>query len=149
MLAGLGVVDGQQGRYESATENYRQALSLAIQIGDRPSEVEAHNGAGAVLLAAGQPGQARAQHSAALALARRIGDKYEQARAHDGLALTYRVTGDHGRARHHWEHALALFTVLGAPETDDVGTQLTALESEGTGASRRLAARQIPALRRR
>jgi len=149
VLAGLGVVEGQQGRYESATENYHQALSLAIQIGDRPGEVEAHNGAGAVLLAAGQPGQARAQHRAALALARRIGDKYEQARAHDGLALTYRATGDHGRARYHWEHALALFTVLGAPETDDVGTRLTALESERTGASRRLAARQIPALRRR
>jgi tetratricopeptide (TPR) repeat protein len=141
VLAGLGVVDGRQGRYERAAENYRQALRLAIQIGDRPGEVEAYNGTGAVLLAAGQPGQARAQHSAALALASRIGDKYEQARAHDGLALTYRVTGDHGRARHHWEHALALFTVLGAPETDDVGTQLTALESEGPGASRKLAAR--------
>jgi DNA-binding SARP family transcriptional activator/tetratricopeptide (TPR) repeat protein len=141
VLAGLGVVDGRQGRYETAAENYRQALRLAIQIGDRPGEVEAYNGTGAVLLAAGQPGRARAQHSAALALASRIGDKYEQARAHDGLALTYRVTGDHGRARHHWEHALALFTVLGAPETDDVGTQLTALKSEGPGASRRLAAR--------
>ena len=141
VLAGLGVVDGRQGRYDRATENYRQALRLAIQIGDRPGEVEAYNGAGAVLLAAGQPGQARAQHSAALALASRIGDKYEQARAHDGLAHTYRVTGDHGRARHHWEHALVLFTVLGAPETDDVGTQLTAFESEGPGASRRLATR--------
>jgi DNA-binding SARP family transcriptional activator/tetratricopeptide (TPR) repeat protein len=141
VLAGQGVVDGRQGRYERAAENYRQALWLAIQIGDRSGEVEAYNGAGAVLLAAGKPGQARAQHNAALTLARCIGDKYEQARAHDGLALTYRVTGDHGRARHHWEHALALFTVLGAPETDDVGTQLTALESEDTGASRRLAAR--------
>jgi DNA-binding SARP family transcriptional activator/tetratricopeptide (TPR) repeat protein len=141
VLAGLGVVDGQQGRYDRAAENYRQALWLAIQIGDRPGEVEAHNGAGAVLLAAGQPGQARTQYSAALALAGRIGEKYEQARAHDGLALTYRATGDHGRARRHWEHALALFTVLGAAESDDVGNQLTALESEGAGASRRLAAR--------
>jgi DNA-binding SARP family transcriptional activator/tetratricopeptide (TPR) repeat protein len=141
VLAGLGVVDGRQGRYERAAENYRQALRLAIKIGDRPGEVEAYNGAGAILLAAGQPGQARAQHSAALALASRIGDRYEQARAHDGLALTYRVTGDRGRARHHWEHALALFTVLGAPETGDVGIQLTTLESEGPGASRRLAAR--------
>ena len=141
MLAGLGVVDRWQGRYERAAENYRQALRLAIQIGDRPGEVEAYNGTGAVLLAAGQPGQARAQHSAALALASRIGDKYEQARAHDGLALTYRIAGDHGRARHHWEHALALFTVLGAPETDDVGTQLTTLDSEGFRARGLLAAR--------
>jgi DNA-binding SARP family transcriptional activator/tetratricopeptide (TPR) repeat protein len=143
VLAGLGVVDGRQGRYETAAENYRQALRLAIQIGDRPGEVEAYNGAGAILLAAGQPGQALAQHSAALALASRIGDKYEQARAHDGLALTYRVTGEHGRARHHWEHALALFTVLGAPEADAVGTQLTALDSEGPRARARglLAAR--------
>ena len=54
-LAGLGIVDGRQGHYERAAENYRQAIRLAVQIGDRPGEVEAHNGAGAVLLAAGQP----------------------------------------------------------------------------------------------
>ena len=140
-LAGLGIVDGRQGRYERAAENYRQAIWLAVQIGDRPGEVEAHNGAGAILLAAGQPGQARAQHHAALALASRIGDKYEQARAHDGLARTYRATGGHLRAQRHWELALALFTVLGAPETDDVQAELTALGSEGSRAHRRLAAR--------
>ncbi len=128
-LAGLGVVDGRQGRYGRAAENYRQAIWLAVQIGDRPGEVEAHNGTGAVLLAAGQPGQARAQHHAALALASRIGDKYEQARAHDGLARTYRATGGHLRAQRHWELALALFTVLGAPEADDVQAELTALGS--------------------
>jgi DNA-binding SARP family transcriptional activator/tetratricopeptide (TPR) repeat protein len=140
-LAGLGIVDGNRGHYQRAAENYREALSLAIQIGDRPGEVEAHNGAGAILLAAGQPGQARAQHQAALALACRIGDRYEQARAHDGLAGTYRATGDHGRARQHWDHALALFTVLGAPETDDVQARLTTLDSEGLRALASLAAR--------
>ncbi len=140
-LAGLGIVDGRQGHYERAAENYRQAIWLAVQIGDRPGEVEAHNGAGAVLLAVGQPGQARAQHHAALALASRIGDKYEQARAHDGLARTYRAIGGHLRAQRHWELALALFTVLGAPETDDVQAELTALGSEGSRARGRLAAR--------
>jgi DNA-binding SARP family transcriptional activator/Tfp pilus assembly protein PilF len=140
-LAGLGIVDGRQGRYERAAENYRQAISLAVQIGDRPGEVEAHNGAGAVLLAVGQPGQARVQHHVALALASQIGDRYEQARAHDGLARTYRATAGHGQARRHFEHALALFTVLGAPETDDVQAQLTALGSAGPGARGRLAAR--------
>ena len=140
-LAGLGIVDGRQGRYERAAENYRQAIWLTVQIGDRPGEIEAHNGAGAVLLAAGQPGQARAQHHAALALASRIGDRYEQARAHDGLARTYRATGGHVRVRRHWEHALALFTALGAPETDDVLVQLTALGSESSPARGRLATR--------
>src|SRR5208282_3336674 len=101
----------------------------------------AHNGAGAVLLAVGQPGQARAQHHAALVLASRIGEKYEQARAHDGLARTYRATGGHVRARRHWELALALFTVLGAPETDDVEAQLAALGSAGFLACGRLARR--------
>ena len=140
-LTGLGIVDGRQGRYERAAENYRQAIWLAVRIGDRPGEIEAHNGAGAVLLAARQPGQARAQHHAALALASRIGDKYEQARAHDGLARAHRATGGHVRARRHWEHALALFTALGAPETDDVLVQLTALGSEGSPARGRLATR--------
>jgi DNA-binding SARP family transcriptional activator/tetratricopeptide (TPR) repeat protein len=134
-LAGLGIVDARRGRYERAAEHHRRAIWLAVQIGDRPGEVEAHNGAGTVLLAAGQPGQARAQHHAALALASRIGDKYEQARAHDGLARTYRAVGSHIRARHHWELALALFTVLGAPETDDVQAQLIALGGVKTAIS--------------
>ncbi len=140
-LAGLGIVGGQQGHYERAAENYRQAIWLAVQIGDRPGEVEGHNGAGTVMLAAGQPGQARAEHHAALTLASRIGDKYEQARAHDGLARTYRAVGGHLRAQRHWELALVLFTVLGAPETDDVRAELTALGSEGSRACGRLAAR--------
>ena len=131
VLAGLGHLDGLQGRYERAVENYRQALGLATRIGDRPGEVEARNGTGAALLAAGQPVQARAEHRAALALASRMGDKYEQARAHDGLAVTYHLTGGRGRARRHWQHALALFTVLGAPETGDVQDRLIALDSEG------------------
>ena len=81
MLAGLGVVDGRQGRYERAAENYRQASGWRTRSATGPVRSRP-NGAGAILLAAGKPGQARAQHSAALALASRIGDKYEQARAH-------------------------------------------------------------------
>jgi hypothetical protein len=45
------------------------------------------------------------------------------------------------RARQHWDHALALFTVLGAPETDDVQARLTTLDSEGLRALASLAAR--------
>ena len=93
---------------------------MASGIGDRPGEIEAHNGLGVVLLAAGHPEQAGAQHSAALALASGIGEKYEQARAHYGLAHAYHVTGDHGQARYHWKHALDLSDVLGAREEDDV-----------------------------
>jgi DNA-binding SARP family transcriptional activator/Tfp pilus assembly protein PilF len=128
-LIGLGIIDGQHGRYEQATGHYSQALALARGIGDRPGEVEAHNGIGDVLLATGRPGQACVHHSAALAVASRIGDKYEQARAHDGLARTHHVTCNPGQARHHWKRALALFTVIGAPESDDIRTQLTALDS--------------------
>jgi DNA-binding SARP family transcriptional activator/tetratricopeptide (TPR) repeat protein len=131
VLAGLGIVAGGLGHYERAAEYYREALSLAVRIGDRPGEVEAHNGAGVVLLAAGHPVRARAQHQAALTLASHIGDRYEQARAHDGLARGYLVTADPGRAWLHWQHALSLFAVLGAPETDDVRTELAALRPVG------------------
>ena len=59
---------------------------LLRRIGDRASEAEALNDLGQVLLAAGDPSEARAQHGQALELAEEIGDRYEQARAHDGIA---------------------------------------------------------------
>jgi DNA-binding SARP family transcriptional activator/Tfp pilus assembly protein PilF len=128
-LTGLGIIDGRQGRYEQAASHYRQALALANETGDRPGEVEAHNGIGDVLLAAGRASQASDHHTIALAVASRIGDKYEQARAHDGLGRTHHVAANPCQARHHWKHALELFTVIGAPEADDVRTRLSALDA--------------------
>ena len=84
--------------------------------GDRGGQAVVLNSAGETLLAAGQPGQARASHSAALGLARETGDRYQQARAHRGLAEAFEAIGQPGRARQHWQQALAEYTTLGVPE---------------------------------
>ena len=70
-----------------------QALALFRESGDRTGEAEALNGVGEILLATGQPDEARAEHAAALALASQIGDAYEQARAHRGLSAALDATG--------------------------------------------------------
>jgi tetratricopeptide (TPR) repeat protein/transcriptional regulator with XRE-family HTH domain len=123
-LVGIGDAYRRQGRFQQAIRHQRQALALFSEFGDRSGEAEAHNGLGEAFLATGRPGYAREQHTTALRLARQIGDQDQQARAHNGLAYVYQAARDHDCARRQWEQALALFTVLGAPEADEVRAQL-------------------------
>jgi tetratricopeptide (TPR) repeat protein len=96
------------------------------EMGDRSSEAETLNSLGDVLLATGQPGDARAQHAAALGLAGQVGDRYEQARAHYGLARVCDAAGDPSRALPHWRQALALYAELSAPEAGQIRARLAA-----------------------
>jgi tetratricopeptide (TPR) repeat protein/transcriptional regulator with XRE-family HTH domain len=126
VLANLGILDLRQGRCQQATSSLQQALELFRQTGDRSGEAEALNGLGEVLLATGEPDGARTQHASALALTTGTGDKYEQARAHHGLARCCHAAGDLGPSRQHLNQALTLYTNLGAPEADQIRTQLAA-----------------------
>jgi DNA-binding SARP family transcriptional activator/tetratricopeptide (TPR) repeat protein len=125
-LSYLGRIEQEQGRYSEALGHERQALELFREYGERAGEVMALNGLGEALCAMGRPGDARAQHAAALELAVQIGEKYEQANAHNGLGRAYSATGDSGQARHHWQEALTLYAHLGAPQADQVRTDLAA-----------------------
>jgi DNA-binding SARP family transcriptional activator len=133
VLQNLGHTHREQARFWQAAGLHRQALAIVREIGDRSFEAEALNSLGETLTQAGLAGQARAQHYDALILACQTGVRYEQARAHDGLASTFHASGDLGQARCHWEQALALYTDLGAPEADQVRTQLTAAEAADHG----------------
>ena len=47
------------------------------------------------------------------------------------VASRVAVTGSCcGQARHHWQQALTLYTQLGAPEADQVRSELSALEAK-------------------
>jgi Flp pilus assembly protein TadD len=94
-------------------------------MGDPAGEANTLNCLGEILLALGEPDQARAQHVDALDLARRIGDKDEQARAHDGLACAHQAASELVSARRHWELALALHIELGAPDADRIRAHLS------------------------
>jgi tetratricopeptide (TPR) repeat protein len=124
-LASLGevmlVLDGG----ERAVRYFQPALALCQQIGDRAGEAQARNGLGEALLAAGHPGQAHAEHTTALKVASQIGDTYQQARAHQGLGRVVGYAGDPGGVRPHWRQAITLYTVLGAPEADELRSALT------------------------
>jgi hypothetical protein len=48
-----------------------------------------------------------------------------QARAHRGLARACEALGDTLQARHHWQEALTGYAAVGAPEADDIRTQLS------------------------
>jgi DNA-binding SARP family transcriptional activator/Flp pilus assembly protein TadD len=134
-LATLGIAALRQGHCQQATGHLRQAVALFRETDDRSGEAQALNGLGEVLLATGQPSEARTQHATALELAVRIGNKYEQARAHDGLGRSYHAISDASRGRSHWQEALTLYTVLDAPEADQVRAQLTT-SGHGSGKSK-------------
>ena len=132
VLANLGIIDLRQGRCQEATSSLRHSLDLFRETGDRSGEAEALNGLGQVFLAMGQPDHAFTQHATALALTSETGDKYELARAHHGLARCCHAAGDSGLGRHHLKQALTLYSALGAPEADQIRTQLAAF-SRGRG----------------
>jgi hypothetical protein len=82
------------------------ALELYREIGNRSGEAVPLNSLGEILLATGQPGNARAQHTTALGLAEQISGKLQQARAHNGLGHAYQATGDIGKASDPWRMRL-------------------------------------------
>jgi DNA-binding SARP family transcriptional activator/tetratricopeptide (TPR) repeat protein len=124
-LVDLGLVDLWQGRYRQAADHHQRALDLFREIGDRSGEAVALNGLGEVLLVTAEPAHAQVQHAKALDLASQTSGIYEQARAHNGLARLHDAAGDHARAHRHWQEALTRYTLLGAPEAEQVRARLT------------------------
>ncbi len=53
-----------------------------------------------------------------------------QASVHSDLAESHHSAGQAMQARLHWQQALHLYTQLGAPEADQVRSQLSGLEAE-------------------
>jgi len=69
-----------------ATAHYRQALTLAEELGMRPLQAHCHRGLGTLYAQAGRPEQARTALSTAIALYQDVGMAFWLARAEAALA---------------------------------------------------------------
>jgi DNA-binding SARP family transcriptional activator/uncharacterized protein HemY len=125
ILLKLGELYLELGRHEEAAANIERSLAMCRATGIRILEADGFNGLGDVLLRTGQPGQARAHYASALRLASEITSPLVTARAHAGLARACEALGDTLQARHHWQEALTGYAAVGAPEADDIRTQLS------------------------
>jgi tetratricopeptide (TPR) repeat protein/transcriptional regulator with XRE-family HTH domain len=129
----LGDVSVRQGNFRQAIGYYEQALPLFRQAGYQHGETMTFHALAEALQGAGRQAAARAALAAALRLAAETGNTYEQASAHRDLAASHHSAGEHDQARHHWQQALTLYTQLGAPEADQIRTQLAAAPPLETG----------------
>jgi DNA-binding SARP family transcriptional activator/Tfp pilus assembly protein PilF len=112
-LNGLGVIDGQQDRYQQAVSRLRQALALYRQAGDQTGEARARNNLGLVEGRRGRYQQAARHYEQALALFRDTGDRTGQARALGNLGVIDRRQGRYPQAARHHQQALALYRQAG------------------------------------
>ena len=112
-LNGLGLIDGQQDRYQQAAGHLRQALALYRQAGDRTGEARARNNLGLVDGRRGRYPQAASHHHRALALYRDTGDRAGEARALGNLGVIDRRQGRYPQAASHHRQALALYRQAG------------------------------------
>jgi tetratricopeptide (TPR) repeat protein/transcriptional regulator with XRE-family HTH domain len=125
-LLKLGEVSLRRGEYQQAIGYLRQALALHRETGNQHGEIMTLRSLAGALHEAGQPAAARAELAAALRLAAETGNTYQRASVHRDLAENYCSTGEDEQAAAHWQQALTLYSELGAPEADQVWSQLAA-----------------------
>jgi tetratricopeptide (TPR) repeat protein len=123
-LYNLGEVSLRQGRYQHAIGYMRQALAWFRQVGDQYSETMTLRSLAEALHGAGQPAAARDELETVVRVAGETGNTYMQASAHRDLAEIHRTQRQNEQARHHWQLALDLYTLLGAPEAEQIRSQL-------------------------
>ena len=114
-LKNLGGVDWRQGRYEQASDYYRQALALFREIGDRAGEANTLNNLAMVEDRQGRYDRASGYYQQALALFRGIGNRLGEAAILDNLGIVEWRQGRCEQAADHCRRALALFGEIGNP----------------------------------
>jgi predicted ATPase/DNA-binding CsgD family transcriptional regulator/Tfp pilus assembly protein PilF len=111
-LMGLGVVAGQQSRYEEATELLQNALALGQTLDDPAQAASiaslALSPLGTMAHALGNLALARDHHTQSLALRRQLGDTRGASRALADLGSVAVDRGDYERALEHFREALTL-----------------------------------------
>jgi DNA-binding SARP family transcriptional activator/Tfp pilus assembly protein PilF len=120
-------VHRRTGSNETALANYRAALAIAMELGDRRNQVETLIGIGATFHNTGRYGEALIHHERALAIARSISERYEETLALRNLGETLTASGRYPAAVDHLQQAYALSTEIGVPDET-----AKALESLGT-----------------
>jgi DNA-binding SARP family transcriptional activator len=140
VLINAANVHRRTGAYETALANYRAALAIAMELGDRRTQVDTLIGIGATLHSIGRYGDALIHHERAVAISRSIKERYEETVALRHLGEVLTSSGRYPAAAEHLRQAYALSTDIGVPDEKaralaSLGTAL--LHVQGSEAARR------------
>ena len=125
-LLNLGGVELRQGRYQSGTSYYSQALPLLRQEGNQPGEARALANLGLVRLLQGNPEQAVDFLNRSLTLYSTLGDRVGEARALGNLGFAALRQGRYSQAADYLRRSLDLSRQAG-----DKGGEARALTNLG------------------
>ena len=112
-LVGLGFLDMDAGRLDSARARLEGALVIAREMQERTLECTAHNGLGSVDQILGRMTEAQGHFVTALALAREAGDRHLEGDLLGNLSSLYAEEGKMDECRLHNEAALAVAQEVG------------------------------------
>jgi len=104
----LGHVQSQVGEYEVADPNFRRALDLFRELGDRGNEAVVLNGLAGMLEKQERYTEALAVALDALRMLKAVGHWWTQATLENGVGWLYAHLGQYDRALTHCQRALAL-----------------------------------------
>ncbi|MEU8347258.1 tetratricopeptide repeat protein [Spirillospora sp. NPDC048832] len=118
-------VHRRTGAYETALTDYRAALAIAMELGDRRTQVDTLIGIGATFHNTGRYGEALIHHERALAISRSISERYEETVALRHLGEVLTSSGRYPAAVEHLRQAYDLSTEIDVP--DERARALTSL----------------------
>jgi len=104
----LGHVQSQMGDYEAADPNFRRALDLFRELGDRANEAVVLNGLAGMLEKQERYTEALAVALDALRMLKAVGHWWTQATLENGVGWLYAHLGQYDRALTHCQRALSL-----------------------------------------
>jgi DNA-binding SARP family transcriptional activator/Flp pilus assembly protein TadD len=112
-LTDLGAIDRLLGRYGTAGDHLRQAVTGYQQTNDRLGEARALSNLGIVEERLGQYESAIEHHQRALTLYRQGGDRHGEASTLNNLGAVYPERGNYESAKERYHQALACYRTLG------------------------------------
>ncbi|NKZ02941.1 AfsR/SARP family transcriptional regulator [Actinomadura latina] len=115
VLINLANISRLTGHHEPALENYRKALAISMELGDRRTQIETLIGIGATFHETGRYSEAVIHHERALAISREISERYEETLALRHLGETLTASGRYTAAIDHLRQAHDLAALIGVP----------------------------------
>ena len=109
----LAKLCGLQSKYKEAKENYKQALIIMIETGNREGEAACYGNLGTVYHCLGEYAKAEEYQRKALPISKEIGDRDGEAACYANLGTVYYSLGEYARAEEYLNNALAIQRQLG------------------------------------
>ena len=116
VLINAANVHRRTGAHETALTNYRAALAIAMELGDRRTQVDTLIGIGATFHHTGRYGEALIHHERALAISRSISERYEESVALRNMGEVLTASGRYQAAVERLRQAYTLSTEIGVPD---------------------------------